>query len=56
MLVHRNIERVDRRPQAALILVNGGINNNVPTLVTVKGRSMPTHEGLGPDDCENLQD
>jgi hypothetical protein len=49
-------KKIDRRRQATLILVNDGISNNVPTLVTVKARSMPTHERLGPDDRENLQD
>ena len=28
----------------------------LPTPVAAKARSVPTHEGLGPDDCENLQD
>src|SRR5713101_737199 len=28
----------------------------LPTPVTAKAGSVPTHEGLGPDDCENLQD
>ena len=26
-----------------------------PTPVSVKANSVPTHERLGPDDCENLQ-
>src|SRR5262249_7463574 len=28
----------------------------LPTPITVKSGSVPTHERLGPDDCENLQD
>jgi hypothetical protein len=28
----------------------------LPTPVAAKAGSVPTHEGLGPDDCENLQD
>src|SRR6202163_2815432 len=28
----------------------------LPTPVVAKAGSVPTHEGLGPDDCENLQD
>src|SRR6266436_6519012 len=28
----------------------------LPTPVAAKARPVPTHEGLGPDDCENLQD
>jgi hypothetical protein len=28
----------------------------LPTPVAAKASSVPTHEGLGPDDCENLQD
>jgi hypothetical protein len=28
----------------------------LPTPVAAKAGSVPTHEGLGPDDCENLQE
>jgi hypothetical protein len=28
----------------------------LPTPVAAKSGSVPTHERLGPDDCENLQD
>ena len=28
----------------------------LPTPVAAKAGPVPTHEGLGPDDCENLQD
>jgi hypothetical protein len=28
----------------------------LPTPVAAKAGPMPTHERLGPDDCENLQD
>src|SRR6266478_2108753 len=28
----------------------------LPTPVAAKAGTVPTHEGLGPDDCENLQD
>src|ERR1022692_4319376 len=28
----------------------------LPTPVAAKAGSVPTHEGLGPDGCENLQD
>jgi hypothetical protein len=28
----------------------------LPTPVAAKADSVPTHECLGPDDCENLQD
>src|SRR5471030_2789160 len=46
----------DQYPQLCLNLRSPSQPARLPTPVAAKASPMPTHERLGPDDCENLQD
>src|SRR5450631_4045630 len=46
----------DQHPQLCLNLRSPSQPARLPTPVAAKASPMPTHERLGPDDCENLQD
>src|ERR1700688_3302794 len=46
----------DQYPQLCLNLRSPSPWARLPTPVAAKADPMPTHERLGPDDCENLQD
>src|ERR1700682_5897789 len=46
----------DQRAQLRVDLRSPSQWARLPTPVAKKAGSMPTHERLGPDDCENLQD
>src|ERR1700730_3276428 len=46
----------DQRAQFRVDLRSPSLWARLPTPVAAKGGPMPTHECLGPDDCENLQD
>src|SRR6202790_323915 len=46
----------DQRAQLRFDLRSTSLWARLPTPVAAKAGSVPTHERLGPDDCENLQD
>jgi hypothetical protein len=46
----------DQRAQLRFDLRTPSLWAGFPTPVAAKTGPMPTHERLGPDDCENLQD
>jgi hypothetical protein len=46
----------DQRAQLRFGLRTPSLWPGLPTPVAAKAGPMPTHERLGPDDCENLQD
>ena len=46
----------DQRAQLRVDLRSPSQWERLPTPVAAKAGPVPTHEGLGPDDCENLQD
>src|SRR5450631_1869829 len=46
----------DQYPQLCLNLRSPSQRARLPTSVAAKAGPMPTHERLGSDDCENLQD
>src|SRR2546421_13053842 len=46
----------DQRAQRRVGLRSPSPWARLPTPVAAKAGSVPTHERLGPDDCENLQD
>src|SRR5207245_7663525 len=46
----------DQYPQLRVDLRSPSLWARLPTPVAAKAGSVPTHERLGPDDCENLQD
>src|ERR1700730_16110512 len=46
----------DQRTQLRFDLRSPSLLAGLPTPVATKPGPMPTHEPLGPDDCENLQD
>src|ERR1700680_3175533 len=46
----------DQRAQLRFNLRSSSLWARLPTPVAAKAGSVPTHERLGPDDCENLQD
>jgi hypothetical protein len=46
----------DQRAQLRFDLRSPSLSARLPTPVAKKAGSVPTHERLGPDDCENLQD
>ena len=46
----------DQRAQVRLDLRPPSRRARLPAPIMAKACSMPMHERLGPDDCENLQD
>jgi len=46
----------DQYAQLRVDLRSPSLGARLPTPVTAKAGPVPTHERLGPDDCENLQD
>jgi hypothetical protein len=46
----------DQCAQLRVYLRSPSLGARLPTPVTAKAGPVPTHERLGPDDCENLQD
>jgi hypothetical protein len=46
----------DQSAQFRVDLRSPSLWARLPTPVAATAGSVPTHEGLGPDDCENLQD
>src|SRR3979411_3329113 len=46
----------DQRPQLRVDLRSPSQWAGLPTPVAAKAGPVPTHERLGPDDCEDLQD
>ena len=46
----------DQRTQLRVDLRSPSLWARLPTPVAAKAGPVPTHERLGPDDCENLQD
>jgi len=46
----------DQRAQLRFDRRSPSLWAGLPTPVAAKAGPMPTHERLGPDDCENLQD
>src|ERR1700747_1349988 len=46
----------DQYAQLRVDLRSPSLWARLPTPVAAKAGPMPTNEGLGPDDCENLQD
>jgi hypothetical protein len=44
----------DQHAQLGLDLWPPSPRARLPSLITAKAGPMPTHEGVGPDDCENL--
>src|ERR1700676_334323 len=47
---------LDQRAQRSVDLRSPSQWARLPTPVAAKAGPVPTHERLGPDDCENLQD
>src|SRR5258706_9919905 len=46
----------DKRAQLGVDLRSSSLRARLPTPVAAKTGPVPSHERLGPDDCENLQD
>src|SRR5260370_2264578 len=51
-----DIHPPDQHTQIGLDLWPPSPSARLPTPVAAKARPVPTHKGLGPDNCENLQD